>query len=99
MRRIGHRDDAAHRGADQHEPVEFEPIDERGEIVGLIAILIGAFGRPGALAMAAHIHRDNVGAVLQMAGWRVERFGAPRIAVHANDRQRAGLAPFESAQA
>ena len=85
MRRIGHRDDAAHRGADQHEPVEFEPIDESGEIAGLIAILIGAFGRPGALAMAAHIHRNNVRAILDPPRQRVERLGARCVTVHADD--------------
>ena len=94
LRGIDHRDDAAHRGADQHEPVDPEPIDQRGEIAGLIGILVGAVRRPGALAMAAHIHRDEVGAVLDPPGQRVERLGARCVAVHADDRQCAGPRPI-----
>src|SRR5437588_481007 len=61
LRGIDHGDDAAHRGAAQDKPINPELIGERGEVAGLIGILICALGRPGALAMAAHIYRDDMG--------------------------------------
>ena len=38
---IGHRDDAAHRGADKHEFVELEPFGEFRQIARLIFVAIG----------------------------------------------------------
>ncbi len=98
LRRIGHRDDPAHRGTDQHKALDPERVDEGREIRHLVGVLIGAVGRPGALAMAAHIHRDEMAAVAEPPGHRVERLGARGVAVDAYDRQRAGPAPFQIPQ-
>ena len=66
--RVRHRDDAAHRGTDQHEPVEPQSLDERGEVAGLIGVLVRAARRPGALTVATHIGHDQAKAVLEDTG-------------------------------
>jgi hypothetical protein len=95
---VGHRDDAAHRRADEDEPAQSQPVDKRRQIAGLVGVLVGARRRPGALAMAAHIHRDHMEAPGQMPRQCVERLGARGIAVHAHDRRRLGPAPIEIVQ-
>jgi hypothetical protein len=95
---IGHRDDAAHRGADQHELVEFEPLGELRQVLRLILIAIGAGRGPGALPVPAHIEREDVKPILEVPGERVERVGASRVAVDAHDWRGVGLAPFEVVQ-
>src|SRR5205823_10769741 len=86
LRGVDHRDDAAHRGADQYKAADAELIDERRQIAGLIGVLVGVVLRPGALAVAAHIHRNNVRAILDPPRQRVERLGARCVTVHADDR-------------
>ena len=98
LHRVRHRDDAAHRGAEQNEPAEAEPIDESREVAGLVAIGVGAVRRPRALAMAAHIQRDDMEAVAEPPREAVERVGAAGIAVHADQRRRRCVAPIEVVQ-
>ena len=93
--RVGHGDDAAHRGADQRESREAELVDDRGEIADLVTVLIRAGGRPGALSVTAHVHRDEVVAIVEAPRERVEGLRARRVAVDAHDRRRAGIAPVE----
>src|SRR5438105_418981 len=64
----------------------------------LIGVAVGSARRPGALAVAAHIEGEDAIAVLEMPGERVERIRTRGVAVHADDRRRVGLAPFEIVQ-
>ena len=54
---VGHRDNAAHRSANQHELRQLELVHQRREITSLICILIGLGGGPGAFDMTAHVRR------------------------------------------
>jgi hypothetical protein len=55
LHRIGHRDDASHRGAEQDELVEAKPLHEGCQVAGLVVIVVGAVQRRLALTMAPHI--------------------------------------------
>ena len=77
---------------------EAEPVGEGCQVAGLVAIGVGAARRPRALAMAAHIQRDDMEAVAEMPGEAVERVGAAGIAVHADERRRRRIAPIEVVQ-
>src|SRR5215469_1333437 len=92
---VGHCNDAAHRGADQRELFEPEPVGKRRQISGLIGVLVRPGRRPGALAVTAHIERKDAIAMLELPGERVERLSAGRVAMNADDRRRMTLPPFE----
>src|SRR5262245_64273409 len=49
--------------------------------------------------MASDIRDDEVEAVLEMSGWRVERLGTGGIPVDTDDRWSASIAPVEVVQA
>jgi hypothetical protein len=95
---VCHRDDAAHRGADQREALEPELVRDRGEISDLVAILVGAVRRPGALPVSAHVRGDHVEALAKVSRRGVERLGARGVPVHTHDRGCAVVAPVEVVQ-
>src|SRR3984893_674046 len=98
LRGISHRDDAAHRGADQDKLSEPEPSGELGQVAGLIGVAVGAGRGPRALAVTADIEREDAIAILEVPGERVEGVCTPGVAVDADDRRGRGLAPFEVMQ-
>jgi hypothetical protein len=65
----------------------------------LITELVGPGGGPRTLSMASDIRDNEVEAVLEMSGWRVERLGTGGIPVDADDRWSASIAPVKIVQA
>ncbi len=73
------------------ETLQVESVNEGREVARLVRILVSAVRRPLTLAMAAHIHRDDMEAVLEVARQRVERLRRRGVAVYTHHRRHPTL--------